>query len=342
MTARTEELVARERATRETADHDRVAVPDRGTITAICDFLNQTRPEEDEEDWYVPGMVGKGILTGLAGPPKSGKSSFALTLAASLALGSEFLGHYPLRPIRTLWLNLEVHEKLLRKKLRQIFGNTTAAQLFVATGTRRNLSVERVRVLVAEHSIELVVVDSLSKWWGITEENDNAQADAQLIPIMALARSGVGILLIHHSPKGAEVRATVADFFRGAGSIGANLDVLLALAKVKDAEPTVRRIDTDSRYDETPHGFHIRRVGARFEKIANPVAAKHDEERERVRAVLDASPQTLKDITIRVTANGEPELPEKKVRKRLEELEDRGEACRGERVGNAYSYVRAH
>lgn len=102
----------------------------------------------------------------------------------------------------------------------------------------------------------LVVIDTLSRHWGVNDEDDAAQINKALLPLLVLARnSNWSWLVTHHNRKsGGAYGASV----RGSNALVANVDILLELARLTPFDPTPRRrIDTLSRYSSTPESFKI-------------------------------------------------------------------------------------
>jgi len=53
-----------------------------------------------------------------------------------------------------------------------------------------------------EYNIGLLIVDSLSKFWNVKNENDAAEVERELKPLVQIARdTNAAVLLIHHNRK---------------------------------------------------------------------------------------------------------------------------------------------
>jgi len=97
----------------------------------------------------------------------------------------------------------------------------------------------------------LVIIDTLSRHWGIEDENDNAKVERVLDPIIALARTTTAAFcLVHHTRKSGGTGGVAA---RGGGALAGAVDIVVELTRfAKSDTSSKRRLDCYSRWDETP------------------------------------------------------------------------------------------
>lgn len=282
--------------------------------------------------WLWEPFVPKGSLVLLAGDPKVGKSTFVYALVVAVVQGRPFLG-YPVKQTLVLILALEEHRREVRARL-QRFGVRPDDPLVVHTGRLRSPG-ETIPVLtefVARQGIGLVVMDTLSRWWSIEDENDNVQVTRALDPLLRLAHeTGVTVLLVHHARKPGPGDRSPAHAVRGASALVASVDQALVLSRDK----TRRRLDTIGRYAETPERVRYELVGTEFRRVdgaeAPPGEHRRGAEAEaRVLAALGEHPSTVRELSDRTG------LGEKAIRSALERLGPRvvreGRGVRGNPV----------
>lgn len=83
------------------------------------DLSNLANAVIEPQDWYWDGYLPAGHVTLLAGHGGTGKSTIALMLAASIAVGGDFFGRRTL-PARVLFFSGEDQGKLVRGRLAKI------------------------------------------------------------------------------------------------------------------------------------------------------------------------------------------------------------------------------
>jgi hypothetical protein len=78
---------------------------DRAHIRSLDEFVREPLPSPD---WAVEGIWARGAMGVIGAQPKNGKSTFATELAISLATGTPFCQHFPVRQIgRVLFVQRE-------------------------------------------------------------------------------------------------------------------------------------------------------------------------------------------------------------------------------------------
>lgn len=183
--------------------------------------------------WIVQDVIPRNAVCILAGPGGIGKSALLIDLCLRVASGGRFLGRHKAQSGRVLYVAGEGAYGYGQRvqAARAAHGiETLPADTFtlVSDGFRlsERASVARLAEFVAEHSIDLVVLDTLSSLATITAENDNAEA-ARLVAAaqtIARARDGVSVILAHHVPKDATNAGP-----RGASAFRDNTDAVWIL-----------------------------------------------------------------------------------------------------------------
>ncbi|WP_284327558.1 AAA family ATPase [Demequina litorisediminis] len=268
----TEKLDAAERAQVEAeATRQRVraqaaalvsAVEDEGPLQALTldDLLNRIEP-----GWWVEGLLQQSSVAILAGEPGLGKSFTALSMAASIATGSDWFGQ-SVKQGSVLYVVGEGAES---------FGKRVAAwqdtngeiprdrMVFMDRGVNlsREASVARVVEYVTEHSIDLVILDTFSQLTSIDNENDASQVNKATKAAIQIrqARPGATVLLVHHVNK-------ASGGVRGSSALRGNVDtVIVAKGDEKGFRLTTERSADGKQKDGKPvdlRGFHLVDAGA--------------------------------------------------------------------------------
>src|SRR5262245_2967686 len=282
-------------------------------------------------DLYLP----EGSLALVAAFMKIGKSTFTYALALAVARGEPFLNSAT-KQGGVLILAVEEHRRDAKLRLGE-FGLLASDPIHLHVGPLDNTpaTLAAVRTYIVQHGIVLVLLDTLSRFWGVEAENDNAAVDRAVAPLLQLARdTGVTVLLVHHERKagGEEGRS-----IRGGSALFGLVDQALILERRPGGNTSQRILRAIGRYSETPsevvldyHPYKYRLLGA----IAD---VDREAQISRVWAVLSNKPQTIPAIAEAAA------LTERQARGLLQLLEEQGRLIRGGGgvKNDPYSYRRA-
>lgn len=249
--------------------------------------------------FVVDGLIPLG-LTVLAGAPKVGKSWLSLDIALSVARGNAVLDENAHRCAKgaVLYLALEDNDRRLRGRLEQLLGTGPAwpRNLFFETGPLGMDSdgLERLeRWIASTEGARLIVIDVFQKFRPIGSQAGYQQDYRDLTKLHDLARERqIGIILVHHLRKSGGgdpfERITGSAGFLGVPDTNIVLDKgrggTRLLAQGRDIEEISREIVFDPL--------------ARVWRLARPRAVVRHPERDRIRAILQASPSPMGAIAI--------------------------------------------
>ncbi len=159
--------------------------------------------EPGPQHWVWKGFIPQGSLLLFSGYMKTGKSTFVYPLAVSVAQGRPFLG-YETTKGGVLILSLE--ERLIDVRNRLIrFGMQHQDALYVHCGPLHNdpTSLNNIMNFIIQYRVVLVIVDTLSLFWTVSDENNNAVVVQQMQPILELTRTpGCSVCPVHHTSNG--------------------------------------------------------------------------------------------------------------------------------------------
>lgn len=256
----------------------------------LADILADPTLEEHPE-WFIEGYVGREIVTLLSGHPKCGKTTLVSHIVRAVAAGDLFLGQTTVQA-NVLWLNLEQTEGRVAAGFRDL--GADELPIYPFTGTRHDFTDDQLARFIKDNEIGLLVVDSLSKFWAIEDENDATQVTAELGRLLDLARqTGVAVIVIHHLRKSG---GTDNLDVRGSGAINSIVDVSLALRKHKDGSENSRVIEAISRYDETPNWLVIELTGAGYSRLGTVAEMATRRGLEKLYEFLTEEPADLTEL----------------------------------------------
>ena len=185
------------------ADTDLNPTPDEGPGVFHPLLLGQLmRDHPPVVSWVWEPFLAEGTLNLLVAFMKTGKSTLASALALAVAQGKPFLG-FPVQAGGVLVLALEEHPRDVGRRF-SAFGWESGDPIWVQHRSLSNSAhtLKKIRAFLASHDIKLIMIDTLTQFWRVGDENSNADIVRQLSPLLDLAReSGVAIVLVHHERK---------------------------------------------------------------------------------------------------------------------------------------------
>lgn len=263
-------------------------------------------------EWLWRGYLARRNLTLLSGTPKAGKSTLLFGFLKSLSQSEDFLG-LGTTSVPTVLLT-EESVPLLRQR-RDELGLSTAPLHILPL--QPGLSWPHCIAYIKRRILSgcgLVVVDTLSRFWGVSDENDAAQVIRALGPLFALTRAhDVAILGLHHTrkaggPGGAGVR--------GSNALTGAVDISIELGRVHPYDKTPRRrLESISRYGETPGTLLVHLTDSGYELL--------DDQADAVEKAMMAVIEENAGITAGDLAD-EVMMGERNVQRLLTEMVGRG------------------
>lgn len=195
-----------------------------------------------EPKWIVPGLITTG-LTILAGRPKLGKSWLALQMAVGVGAGGQVLGR-AVEQGKVLYLALEDNERRIQDRLRKQHASIHAQLDFhfewsyLTEGGAADLI-----TAVDQHGYNLVIVDTISRALGKTDQMDQADMNVALGSLQRLAISReIALLLVDHHRKSASDVGDVIDDVMGATSKASVADAALGLYRKRGEKTATLRV----------------------------------------------------------------------------------------------------
>jgi hypothetical protein len=253
-------------------------------------IIHDPRPQE----WVANGILLRGAVSMVFGPPNQGKSLLLTAWTVALALGASWGGLKQDQPRRVLTLFAEEDDQAQSRRLgaAALALHATAGDLdgqvyrLVCKGVGTLLAAEWGSRNLTEtqgwaelvHAVrtvrpDVLVLDPLIELHNV-EENDNTQTKAVIARFRSLAQTfNLAVVLSHHTRKG-EVTPGSLDMARGASAIGGAVRIAFSLVEMSEKEAETFGIPHERRrryvrLDEARNAYAPPAEGAEwFEKVS--------------------------------------------------------------------------
>ncbi len=265
--------VASEATRRSYYEQRGITVPPGGCGGAASEATvraDETPPEEDVRFWslaelrgigdaaidfIVDGYVARRGRTLMASAPKMGKDTLCYSLIAAMVTGQEHWLGRAINPGPVILISEEDRASVLDKT--RLFRIPDNADLRVIT---RDVAwpppawpelIAAVAEEVERVNASLVIISTLSRWARFREGAEK-DSGATLEAIIILDQIAAGVIVQHHTRKGA-TGMDVIDEIRGSSGLAAEFDAVLALTRAPDdPSGSTRRLLTGiSRWGNT-------------------------------------------------------------------------------------------
>ena len=209
----------------------------------------------------------RGKTSDIVAKPKDGKTTFILEGIRPMRCGELFLG-LPTKAVPVLYLT-EQTKRSFRDKLRTA-GITDGDdfRVFYITdfvGWHWPEICECVREECRCYEIGLLVVDTLSKWAKITDEDSAAEALRVVGPLQVIADDNVAVVTLRHAGKGRHNTQDVVDVGRGSSAFPGEFDVCTVLSRASgQGHPNRRELRSVAREDNVPPTLVIELKDGRY------------------------------------------------------------------------------
>lgn len=229
--------------------------------TYTPEYLISSQPEIK---WIVEPWVAAGGITEIIGKQKlSGKTTFVLAMCRSILTSAPFLGkrvtsgpvlYLTEQPLRSLTQALEDARVEEQTHLHLVLWADVASYDWPATARAAAAEAKKIGCV-------MLVVDTLPQFSlrGHDTENDAAAALEAIRPLqLAVAKLGIGIVVIRHARKGG---GGITDIGRGSSAYGAAADIILTLRRSSGSNKSKRLLNGAGRFSEIPESTQIYRDG---------------------------------------------------------------------------------
>jgi len=263
--------------------------------------------------WVWDGFLPEGGLVAFTAFMKVGKSTLIYPLAVAVSQGREFLG-YPTKQCGVLILAVEEDPRDIKNRLLSL-GLRGEDPLYVHRGflTYGQATLNKMGAFIEANEIGLVLLDTLSSYWQIRDENNNAEVISRVRPILNLAReTRCAVLLVHHeSKRGGDFGRSI----RGGSALLGIVDLALMYDRLPGGNQKQRILRALGRYAaQTPAELVVELIGDEFRNIGPPDTLGPLAVREKVLNAIRHGPKDVQAIAI------ETHCTQKAIRTALESL----------------------
>ncbi len=216
--------------------------------------LRATVAAEANLPWLWHGLLLPSAVTLLAGSPKAGKTTFIFNLLERLLGGQDFLG-LASSPARVLYITEEspgaIVHRINEDHYLALMYNKRVSYISAEPGLDWPAMLGYLDRAILELPNEplLVIVDTISFFAEIQDENNASQVRQAVKPLVERARTqNLAVLLIHHARKG---QGEHGEGIRGSNAFAGLVDIIAELHR-GGKEVEFRSLSCLGRYWETP------------------------------------------------------------------------------------------
>jgi hypothetical protein len=242
------------------------ACPSPSRFLTTADLLNRVVSARDLDKhpsppppWLWQGYLGPGKVTLLTSQWKSGKTTLVSLLLARMQQGGQLAG-LPVAAGKAFVVTEESKDDW-RPRLQRLGIRDRVDFLYRPFLAQPSMAewlalIETAAVLRQGQGIDLLVIDSLSKFLPAHSENSAGALLECLTPLQRLSTAGMSVLLPHHPRKGKTVPGQAA---RGSGALPSFVDMIIEMGYYSQPDDLDRRrrLLGFSRHEETPRHLLI-------------------------------------------------------------------------------------
>jgi hypothetical protein len=244
----------------------------------------------EEVPWICRPWVARKAISEVVGPIKrSGKTTWVTHMCRKILDGEPFMGE-PTERTKVVYLTEQsptsFAEALQRADLlnREDF---IVLEWHNVVGMKWPDVVRAATKKALEISAGILIIDTLTQFAGLKNDAENhaGTAHAVMEPLQEAAGKGLAVVVIRHERKGG---GDVGESGRGSSAFGGVVDTIITLRLGEgESPPTVRKIESLSRFSEVPNTLMIKLEGGEYCALGSESAVKTAETRNKL---LDAAP----------------------------------------------------
>jgi len=228
-------------------------------LTRLCPWkdiygLRETVAAEADLPWLWHGLLLPSAVTLFAGMPKEGKTTFIFNLLEALLGSRNFLG-LSTQPANVLYITEESPGALVHRIDEDYYlalkHSKRVSYICSEPGLDWITTLGHLDRALLEQPDDplLVIVDTISFFAEIQEENDASQVRQAVKPLVERARTkNLAVLLVHHARKG---QGEHGEGIRGSNAFAGLVDTIMELRR-EDKDVKSRSLSCLGRYWETP------------------------------------------------------------------------------------------
>lgn len=288
----------------EVALHKKTALNERFV------WLSELEKGETNLSWIWHGFIAKNLVTLISAAPKTGKTTLLVYLLAALESGGDFLGQH-IEKTKVLIVTEESKAGWCNKRDAAGLLGENAGIIPRFLCSRRSAvdweeAILDLRNLCQQKDIKLVIFDTISYFWLVSDENQATPVNDALRPLHNLTEVGIGVVLVHHDRKSG---GSSVDSSRGSSALTGFVDIIISLKKGDGGK---RILKSDGRFsDETPSELTIELIDEHYVLIAGDASTSEKTNKfdEVVLPHIPTEGITTQNLLTKLEANGVSPLP---------------------------------
>jgi hypothetical protein len=242
-------------------------------------------------DWAAFPYLAKGAITEVDGKIKAGgKTTWVSHMAACILQGEPFMGE-PTTKTSAIFLT-EQQPASFRKVLERA-GLTEREDLHIlhwhdVAGMEWSEVAHYAMEKAQEVGAGVLFVDTLGQFAGIRGDGENSAGEAHraMQPLQEAAAKGLAVCITRHERKGG---GEVGESGRGSSAFSGAVDIILSIRRGDgNVRPTVRVIESLSRFEETPDKLVVDLTPDGYRSLGDATAFAEQEARKAISEVLPA------------------------------------------------------
>lgn len=295
-------------------ENDFSSPPNKGFAAAAIKFPEPSSLDEfilaghgQLVEWTLESLLPKRAIVLLSGQPKDGKSTWVIRLLAAISHNHQYFCGLRLRPGKVLiaatqeaahlWGDRKEQHDLDPKVIHVQMGPNGHLRPFQgkARWSDWEAFARHIAEQVRKHGYGLVVIDTLSDFWPVADENDAAQVTRAVNILRQIADAGATVLLVSHNRK---AEGTNGLAVRGSNALAGFADVLIELRRESSDPRNKRRIlRVNGRYPCPPETV-VELTEDGYMAVGDRVVVREAESALNYETAIRLLPQTPPGLTL--------------------------------------------
>jgi hypothetical protein len=244
-----------------------------------------------ERKWLLEGYLARGRISMLSALFKAGKTTLLAHLLKAIEADGRFIGQV-VKPCKVLVITEEHEDEWAERRdvlgLKDHIDVLVRPAMYKMTMGEWMVFLNRLNATQARNRYDLIVIDPISNFWPVRDENNAAEVQAALMPLHGVL-GDAAMLLLHHLRKAEGQEGTQS---RGSGAIAAFIDLLLEMRRFAPKDLTDRRrvLTGTGRWRETPVEVVISLGADGYSVHGDKADVRADELAELIFSVLPTEP----------------------------------------------------
>lgn len=226
--------------------------------------------------WLIEPWLSEGALTLVVGSPKvAGKTTWVLNLTRRVleAAGSPVV-------YLTEQSSNSFHHTLRGAGFSELKNLRHLHVLYASqvSGVRWSALVGGCISRCKQSGARMLVIDSLDRFANLETSLDCMADSEYIVPLQEATDQGIAVAVVYQQLR---IKESLCASIHRLGKLASAADIVVSLRRTPEGRPTVRHIETLSRFEETPESILVDYVNGCYRDIANPVPLFDDEVRKK-------------------------------------------------------------